>query len=90
MKRVTLSVSVCVFAVVLLAIAGCSSERDRQSRVDRLNSEEWYLDDSVQRGLPGGPREPADDKDVQPIVEMEGTEQDSVQSWSKNDSGETP
>lgn len=90
MKRVALSVCVCVFAMVLPAISGCSSERDRQSRVDRLNSEEWYLDDSVQRGLPGGPREPADDRDVQPIVDIERTEQDSVQSWSRNDSGETP
>ena len=90
MKRVTLSVSVCVFAMVLLAISGCSSERDRQSRVDRLHSEEWYLDDSVQMGLPGGPREPADDRDVQPAVDMEQTEQDTVQSRSKTGSGDTP
>jgi hypothetical protein len=75
-------VSVYASVIALLAISGCASEREWDSRVDRMNSEEWYLEDAVQRGLPGGPRESTDDQDEQPIVETEEAEQDSVRPSS--------
>ena len=90
MKRVTASASVCVLVVALLVICGCSSERDKQSRLDRLNSEEWYLDDSVQRGLPGGPREPEFGQDPRPLTDTEKAKQDTASTSQESDSSGSP
>ncbi len=80
MKSAALAVSICLFVGALLAASGCSSERDRRSRVDVLHSEDWYEDDAVQRGVPGEPRDPSDGRGVQPIVETREAEQDSIES----------